>query len=211
MPVNAANRVEAMPLELQELRARQERCRPSDALRGSVFRSVLEEVERRLVGDPRVAELRRRYGRSAAMDLFNYPATDWLELLWESCALLEASCGGPEEAMRLCGRAVAGSFLESVVGRLATSIGRNKGPIDLLFHAPAVYRAGANYGTRVPERIDARRGRLRVSGDFAPAAYHVGVLARGLENNGHKVDVQAKVYTLCDYDLEVHWLDAPAS
>ena len=196
-----------MPLDRNELRARIDMTRSSDMLRGSVFRALVNEVERHLPQqDPRLEKLRKRYDRGALADLFNYPVSEWLEVLWDAADAVEPTFGTPEKALHAMGRSVADSFLSSVVGRLAQSIGANKKPMEMLFHAPAVYASGASYGKRTPVRLDDHHGLLKIREDFAPAAYHVGMLQQGLRINGHNIQCRARVYGLCEYDIEVEWV-----
>ena len=196
-----------MPLDRNELRARIDMTRTSHMLRGSVFRALVNEVEKHLpLEDQRLMHIRKRYDKGALADLFNYPVSDWLEVLWDAADAVEPTYGNQVNALRAMGKAVADSFLSSVVGRLAQSIGANKKPMEMLFHAPAVYASGASYGKRTPIRLDERHGLLKIREDFAPADYHVGMLQQGLSINGHKIQCKAHVYGLCEYDIEVEWL-----
>jgi uncharacterized protein (TIGR02265 family) len=197
-----------MPLDRGELRIRQSLSKPSDVLRGSVFRTLVEHTKHHLPEkSPGLQKVCAHYGRGPLSDLFNYPVHDWLALLWDVTDALEPKLGGINPSLESIGAAVVTSFLSSPVGKVAVTLGSNRTPIDMLFNVPGVYAAGASYGKRKPERLGPRVGRVEMRGDFAPPPYHVGLLRQGLAVYGHKVDVKAKVYGLVDYDMEVTWLE----
>lgn len=195
-----------MPLDRVELAERIAQTRPSDLLRGSIFHAVINEVARRCPEHPDLHLLKARHGQRALRALHFYPAADWLDLLWDAGDMLEPLAGSTEGALDELGAAVCRHFLDSLVGKLALALGGRGSPIDRVLHAPATYSAGASYGHRTVERVSRDLAIVRIQGDIAPCAYHVGLIRAGVERAGHPVRVEGKATGLLSCDVTVEAL-----
>lgn len=192
-----------MPHDAQELAQRIEQSTPEDTVKGSLFRSLLMELDRRIPDHPGLPELKNRFAKSAWRDFSNFPVGEYLTLLFLGAELLEATVGGHQEALTELGFGVSSSFLSSAVGRLALTMGSGKDPIALLSFAPAAYSVTASYGTRTFVRRGPDEGVLQLRRDFVPPAYHLGVIRAGVQVNGHDARVEVEPISLLDCDVVV--------
>lgn len=195
-----------MPHDASELQQRIDQSTPQDTVKGSLFRSVLAELERRVPGHPRLPELKGQFGKSAWSEFSNFPVAEYLRLVYQGAELLEPNAGGFSQGLTELGAIVATAFLHSAVGKLALTMGSGKDPIALLSFAPSVYAVSANYGKRTFVRRAPDEGALQLRRDFLPAEYHLGVVQAGVRVNGHEAHVEVQPISLLDCDVVVRAL-----
>jgi uncharacterized protein (TIGR02265 family) len=198
-----------MPQDRVDLEKRLQRAKPTDCVKGSLFNGICAAVERMVPESPRARELVLKNRKPFWMELSDHPVASYLTLIIEAADLLEPRIGGSAPTLRAIGRAGAQAFLGSLVGRLAVRTVSSRAPIEVLSYAPAVYGPSASYGKRWFTRVSDREGIFHCRGDFLFPEYHVGVVTEGVQVNGHRVRVEAKVLDLLDADYRVVWDGQP--
>ncbi len=199
-----------MPQDRVDLEKRLRLAKPTDSVKGSLFNGICAALERTYPDDGQARELVRRLRKPFWMEFADHPVAGYLNLVIEAADLLEPRFGGPVSALRAIGAVGGQAFLGSLVGKLAVRTVAHKAPIDVLSYAPAVYGPSASYGKRWFTRVSEREGIFHCRGDFLPPDYHVGVVTEGVQINGHRVRVEAKVLDLLDADYRVTWDGRPA-
>jgi uncharacterized protein (TIGR02265 family) len=199
-----------MPQDRRDLENRIRRSKATDCVKGSLFNGICAAVERMLPNNPDAKELIKKYRKPFWMELSDQTVASYLNLVADTADLIELRlAGGPVAAIRAVGAMGGQAFLNSLVGRLALRTVASKAPIEVLSYAPAVYGPSANYGKRWFTRVSEREGIFHCRGDFMPPDYHVGLLPEGVQVNGHRVHVEAKVFDLLDADYRVVWDGQP--
>jgi uncharacterized protein (TIGR02265 family) len=198
-----------MPQDRVDLEKRLQVAKATDVVKGSLFNGVCAELGRLAPDHPRVKEIRAQHQKAFWMEFTDHPVADYLKLVVDAAEAVEPRFGGATPALQAIGAAGGRAFLSSVVGRLAVRMVVNKAPIDILSYAPAVYGPSASYGKRWFTRVSDREGIFHCRQEFLPPAYHVGLLPEGVQTNGHKVTVEAKVLDLLDADYVVRWDGQP--
>lgn len=199
-----------MPHDAQELAGRIALTTPHDTVKGSIFRSVVVELEKRLPDDPRIPELRARYVKSAWRDFSNFPVTEYLTLVYQAAELIEPIVGGFREALTALGHGVALAFLDSAVGKLALTMTSGRDPLAMLSYAASVYAVSASYGRRTYLRRGPHEAVLQLRRDFMPPDYHRGAVRAGVQYHGHQADVEVESLALLDMDVIVRYPPAAA-
>jgi uncharacterized protein (TIGR02265 family) len=199
-----------MPQDRRDLENRLGRAKPTDCVKGSLFNGICAAMERKMPDSAEVSALVRKYRKPFWSELSDHPVSNYLNFVIDAAELLEPRLGGgPVPALRAIGAAGGQAFLNSLVGRLAVRTVSSKAPIEVLSYAPAVYAPSANYGKRWFTRVTEREGIFHCRGDFMPPDYHVGLLPEGVQVNGHRVRVEAKILDLLDADYRVVWDGQP--
>jgi uncharacterized protein (TIGR02265 family) len=199
-----------VPHDAKDLSQRIALSTPQDTVKGSIFRSVVVELERRLPDDPRIPELRSRYVKSAWRDFSNFPVAEYLTLVYQAAELLEPLTGGFEEALTALGHGVSLAFLDSAVGKLALTMTSGRDPLAMLSYAASVYAVSASYGRRTYLRRGPHEAVLQLRRDFMPPAYHRGAVRAGVSFHGHPADVEVESFSLLDMDVLVRYPPAAA-
>lgn|GEM_PF-4828146 len=194
-----------MPQDAQELAQRIALSTPQDTVKGSLFRSVVTELERRLPDDPRIPELKTRFVKSAWRDFSNFPVGEYLTLVYAAAELLETKTGSFREGLSELGHGVSLAFLDSAVGKLALTMTRGRDPLAMLSYAASVYAVSASYGKRTYLRRGPHEAVLQLRRDFLPADYHRGAVRAGVQFHGHPADVEVESFSLLDLDVIVRY------
>ncbi|WNG40054.1 TIGR02265 family protein [Archangium minus] len=177
---------------------------PSDTARGMFLRATLDAV--RTLGDEEAVRLcQRASGEEKLVDFFIYPVSANLRMVFTAARMLEARCGGFDEALRQLGYKAAESFLASAAGMALQLLA--KGDVKrLVGHLPSAYRASVSFGVRSVLWTGPTSGRLTMRREFMPYPFHEGVLlgvlrkvnARGAQVRGHQLST-------LESDYDVSW------
>jgi uncharacterized protein (TIGR02265 family) len=192
-----------MATDKVELARRMETARPTDTVRGVIFKVVLELVRERL--GPVVADnLQMRFFKRPPIDIFSYPVTDFLKLLYAAADVLEPTFGSPEAAIRAIGAKAASGFFRSVIGKTLTNLVAGSDPKRLFASLPSAYTSTVSYGTREYFQLGDKKVRLVYKGDMMPVQFHEGALAEALVGMNLKgtVTSTAKGYDYLEYVIE---------
>jgi uncharacterized protein (TIGR02265 family) len=155
---------------------------PADTTRGMFFNGVLALVRQQGSAEG-VKRCLAACDNQRFLDFFNYPAEQFLKLVWAAARVLEPGLEGFEPALRVLGRQAATDFLSSAAGKALMLLGQ--GDVRrLMENLPSAYRVSVSYGQRTVEWTGPQSGRLLMERDFMPFAYHEGVLVGLLEAQG---------------------------
>lgn len=192
-----------MPADRRDLAARTAAATAADTSRGLNYRSVFGLLRDHL-GEAAATEC-DPLGKGSRVDFLRYPIAEYLVLAWNAVDRLEAALGGVDAAFETLGRRTIEDHLDSVLGRTLFAIS-GRDPRRMVTNVPAGYRATVSYGERTVEWLGDRHARLTFRRDFAPAAFHVGVLRGGMARLGaREPSVTARQTGLLDAAFDVSW------
>lgn len=170
-----------MPSDKTDLAQRIALCTPEDTVRGFIFKSVYELVEKRVGGagvDRMLTNLRIH---KMPVDFFSYPAADFLRMLYTAADILEPTCASPTEAIWACGASTVTGFFKSYVGNtLMRLIAGGDDPRRALSTVSTVYSTLVSYGIREFHERGETRGLIVFRQDMQPVAFHEGSLTEVL-------------------------------
>jgi uncharacterized protein (TIGR02265 family) len=192
-----------MPSNKTELAARIAVTRPNDAVRGLFFRVVLELIERRGGAE---ALRRVRTGTLARdiHDLRNYPASDYLTMLYNAADALERQLGPEDAVFNACGKACVQHFSRGP-GQVVFGILGKGDPQRLFAQTKVAFSTVVTYGKREHHPTGPKSCLIAYRGDMQPPAYHVGIFEGALEALGFKGTVTARALTIESVDYEIAW------
>jgi len=192
------------PSDKTDMERRVAAAGPADKLRGYFFQRVVELVSQRISADAanRILAPLRPEGYAA---LKNYPAAEFFRLLYAAVDKLAPGMG-VEAAFRACGAASLDGFATSAAGLAIFGVMAAFGnPAKLASQVNLAYACGVTYGKREFRQTGSSGGTLRYRGNYAPPAYHEGVILRALEAVGYRGHVKHTEKSVGDVDFEISW------
>ncbi|RKH42615.1 DUF2378 family protein [Corallococcus sicarius] len=168
-----------MASPLCDLEQRIALSRPGDTVRGLCFTAVLQ-LTRKHLGQDTAERLRAPLLQRNPVDFFSYPAVDFLRLIAFAAEALQPAFGSYDAALRACGGAVCGTFLESTVGQTLLGFAAGSDPKRIYSNASAAYATAVSYGQREYVPLGDKRVRLHFKEDLLPVPVHEGILAGAL-------------------------------
>ncbi|MCY1083328.1 TIGR02265 family protein [Archangium lansingense] len=155
-----------------------------DTIRGMHFRSVKEAMFV-LRGSAAVEEcLSECGGVRTFVDLFSYPAGDFLRMSRRAAWMMEPAAGGFEQAMRMLGYMGTAVFLGSQVGK-AMQVLISGTPRRVIEYLPMAYKVVMPAGSGISVAIsDHNRALVTFERDFLPRQYVEGALEAHLKQAG---------------------------
>jgi uncharacterized protein (TIGR02265 family) len=177
---------------------------PQDTMRGMFFRSVKEAMFA-LNGPVAMEEcLQECGGVRTFVDLFAYPAEDFLRMARRAAWRMERSAGGFEQAMRMLGYMGTAVFLGSQVGK-AMQVLISGTPKRVIEYLPMAYKvttpAGGACSVFFP---DLTTGIVTFERDFLPRPYVEGSLEAHLKQAGARsarISGRMTGPLSCEYEL----------
>ena len=194
-----------MPPNPDELAERIAKITPADEVRGMIFNGAVE-CTRQVAGEEAVPRiLSSLKDRAKWVDLFTYPAAEYLRLAWAVAEQLESRTGSVESAFFKIGYSSAQSFLSSVVGKTLISLVANE-PRKMLSNLPTSYRLATTFGERTYVRKTDTSGTLVFKREFLPVAFHSGCITAALEVAGAKnLKLSSRAVSLLDSEYTLEW------
>jgi uncharacterized protein (TIGR02265 family) len=192
-----------MPADRSDLARRLAECRASDTSRGLNFNRLFDAV-REHVGDE-AARACDPQGKGSRIDVFSYPAAEYVQVAWNAADRIEPVVGSLDAAWEDLGRRTVTGFLASALGRTIFALA-GRDPRRFLAAGPPGYRAAASYGERTVEWKGEKAARLVFRRDFLPPEFHRAVIAAGLEaSDARRPKVVARATGLLDSEYDVTW------
>jgi uncharacterized protein (TIGR02265 family) len=169
-----------MPSDKSELAQRIAICKPEDTVRGFIFKSVYELVDRRAgsAGLDRMMQ-QLRVGKMP-VDFFSYPAADFLRLLYAATDVLEPHYPSAVDTFRACGASTVTGFFNSYVGNTLMKLIGTGDPKRALSTVGSVYSTLVSYGERDFQELGEKQGVITFRKDMQPVAFHEGSLTEVL-------------------------------
>lgn len=180
-----SEQLQTMPSETElDVEHRLTLATAQDTIRGMHFRSV-KDAMLALKGPAAMEEcLAECGGVRTFVDLFSYPAGDFLRMARRAAWMMEGSAGGFEQAMRMLGYMGTAVFLGSQVGK-AMQVLISGTPRRVLEYLPMAYKvvmpAGSGISVSFPEHT---RAFITFERDFLPRQYVEGSLEAHLKQAG---------------------------
>lgn len=172
------------------LRQTLERVGPAETVRGFVFNAGLNFVAEKAGADAAGAILSRLFKRKPN-DLLKYPAADYFRLLHHASEVI-APAVGAGLALHDLGKASAGGFFTSPMGKLLLKIVAGGNPARLMSNEPTAYATSFSFGKRTFARLGESALTLTHEADPLPAEYNVGALEGALEAAGLSAEIRAE-------------------
>ncbi|WNG30228.1 TIGR02265 family protein [Cystobacter fuscus] len=174
-----------------------------DMARGLFFQGALRAI--RVLGDEELAaRCSSACGQAWFFDFFNYSIRLFLEMVSTALPPLMERHGEAECTLWLMGHCVATDFLESEAGRAMQVLVRGEAR-RLVNHLPSTYLVSVN-GTRSVEWLGPQHCRFTMKRDFAPAAFHEGMLVAMLERmDARRVHVVGVQTGVLDSEYDISW------
>jgi uncharacterized protein (TIGR02265 family) len=177
---------------------------PQDTMRGMFFRSVKEAMLSLKGPAAMEACLAECGGVRTFVDLFAYPAGDFLRMLRQAAWMMEGAAGGFEESMRMLGYMGTAVFLGSQVGK-AMQVLISGTPKRVIEYLPMAYKvttpAGGSCSVAFP---DLTTGLVTFERDFLPRPYVEGSLEAHLKQAGARsarITGRMRGPLACEYEL----------
>ena len=192
-----------MPSNKTELAARIAGTKPGDAVRGLFFNVVFDLIEQK-GGVEALRQVRTGVLAKDISDLRTYPATDYLQLLYNAADALEQKLGPQDVVFNACGRACVRRF-STGPGQVVFGILGKGDPQRLFAQTRVAFSTVVTYGKREHRAAGPKACILSYRGDMQPAAYHVAIFECALESLGFKGTVRAHTLNIDSVDYEISW------
>ena len=175
-----------------------------DTIRGMHFRSV-KDAMLALKGPAAMEEcLSECGGVRTFVDLFSYPAGDFLRMARRAAWMIEGTAGGFEQAMRMLGYMGTAVFLGSQVGK-AMQVLISGTPKRVIEYLPLAYKVTTPGGGACSVAFpDLTTGIVTFERDFLPRPYVEGSLEAHLKQAGARsarINGRMTGPLSCEYEL----------
>jgi uncharacterized protein (TIGR02265 family) len=188
----------------QEMEQRLALATPQDTVRGLFFKSMLEKV-RVLDGETAARHCLMASGERHFVEFFNYPTSSLIRLTYAAGQVLGPRYGGFDRAVWLLGHQAMTDFLDSLMGRALKHL-TGQDTRSLMISIQGIYRMTTSYGTRQLVWDGPTTGRLLLTRNFIPRAYHEGGLRATLDRMGaQNVKLSGRQPSTLDYEFEFSW------
>lgn len=194
-----------MPTDARDLERRLAVCTADDRVRGMMINELLALVQKKLGPAGRLEAAKVLPPGVKHRDLLTYPIADFVKLMFHAADLLESTYGSTTDAIRACGAATVEAFSRTPAGRIFFGVVSLAGPPKLLGGADVGYRSVVTYGRREYQPLSDTSGRLVVTGDMQPPAYHEGVLQAVLGVVGYDATVTSTAKSVTASDYVISW------
>ncbi|MCY1042630.1 DUF2378 family protein [Corallococcus sp. bb12-1] len=193
-----------MASPLIDLEQRIALTRPGDTVRGLSFAAVLH-LTRTHLGRDTAERLLAPLMQRNPVDFFSYPAVDFLRLLSFAAEALQPEFGTHDAALRACGGAICGTFLESTVGQTLLRLTLGSDPKRIYSNAPISYATAVSYGQREYQALGDKRVRLLFRDDLLPVQVHEGILGGALTALQRQGQVRGTELCLGESEYLIEW------
>jgi uncharacterized protein (TIGR02265 family) len=192
-----------MPVDRGELEQRLAQMTPQHTVRGMFFRAAHQAIGRQASKED--TERLASYVPRKVVDMFMYPAADYLRLLHEGADSIEPHFASSAAALAHLGSQVVVAFFDSPIGRTVKLAAAGR-PRAVLVTLPMNYSVSCSWGRRAVRFTGEKSAVVDFFEEFIPAPVHAGVVEVGLGIFGGKnVRAVPRQASLLEAAFDVAW------